>query len=42
MTSPGVFVAGFIGDPAMNFIQARLEKENGAYAVVFEVVLACT
>src|ERR687898_523366 len=30
-----VFVAGFIGSPAMNFIQARLEKENGAYAVVF-------
>jgi multiple sugar transport system ATP-binding protein len=30
-----VFVAGFIGSPAMNFIQARLEKENGGYAVVF-------
>jgi multiple sugar transport system ATP-binding protein len=30
-----VFVAGFIGSPAMNFIQAHLEKENGAYAVVF-------
>src|SRR3712207_7592038 len=24
-----VFVAGFIGSPAMNFIQAHLEKENG-------------
>jgi multiple sugar transport system ATP-binding protein len=30
-----VFVAGFIGSPAMNFIQARLEKENGGYAVAF-------
>ncbi|HEX2182977.1 MAG TPA: sn-glycerol-3-phosphate ABC transporter ATP-binding protein UgpC [Rubrobacteraceae bacterium] len=30
-----VFVAGFIGSPAMNFIQAHLEKENGGYAVVF-------
>jgi len=30
-----VFVAGFIGSPAMNFIRARLEKENGAYAVTF-------
>jgi multiple sugar transport system ATP-binding protein len=30
-----VFVAGFIGSPAMNFIQAHLEKEDGAYAVVF-------
>jgi multiple sugar transport system ATP-binding protein len=30
-----VFVAGFIGSPAMNFIQAHLEKENGAYTVVF-------
>jgi len=30
-----VFVAGFIGSPAMNFIQARLERENGGYAVTF-------
>ncbi len=30
-----VFVAGFIGSPAMNFIRARLEKENGGYAVTF-------
>jgi multiple sugar transport system ATP-binding protein len=30
-----VFVAGFIGSPAMNFIQAHLEKENGAYVVKF-------
>jgi len=30
-----VFVAGFIGSPAMNFIQAHLEKENSGYAVVF-------
>jgi multiple sugar transport system ATP-binding protein len=30
-----VFVAGFIGSPAMNFIRARLEKENGGYAVSF-------
>ncbi len=30
-----VFVAGFIGSPAMNFIQAHLEKENGGYAVKF-------
>lgn len=30
-----VFVAGFIGSPAMNFILAHLEKENGAYAVKF-------
>ncbi len=30
-----VFVAGFIGSPAMNFIRARLEKENGGYAVAF-------
>ena len=26
-----VFVAGFIGSPAMNFIRARLEKENGGH-----------
>ena len=30
-----VFVAGFIGSPAMNFIRARLEKENGGYTVTF-------
>jgi multiple sugar transport system ATP-binding protein len=30
-----VFVAGFIGSPAMNFLRARLEKENGGYAVTF-------
>jgi multiple sugar transport system ATP-binding protein len=30
-----VFVAGFIGSPAMNFIMARLEKDNGGHVVVF-------
>ena len=30
-----VFVAGFIGSPAMNFIRARLEKEGDAYVVTF-------
>jgi multiple sugar transport system ATP-binding protein len=30
-----VFVAGFIGSPAMNFIRARLEKENGGMVVTF-------
>ena len=30
-----VFVAGFIGSPAMNFLRARLEQENGGYAVSF-------
>jgi multiple sugar transport system ATP-binding protein len=30
-----VFVAGFIGSPAMNFISARLVKENGGHEVVF-------
>ncbi len=30
-----VFVAGFIGSPAMNFIRARLEKENSGYAATF-------
>jgi multiple sugar transport system ATP-binding protein len=30
-----IFVAGFIGSPAMNFLRARLEKENGGYAVSF-------
>jgi multiple sugar transport system ATP-binding protein len=31
-----LFVAGFIGMPQMNFYDARLEKENGKYAVVLE------
>ena len=30
-----VFVAGFIGSPAMNFIMARLEKQNSGHEVVF-------
>ncbi len=30
-----IFVAGFIGSPAMNFIRAHLEKENGGYVVAF-------
>src|ERR671933_553629 len=30
-----VFVAGFIGSPAMNFIRAHLEKENGGDAGEF-------
>ena len=30
-----VFVAGFIGSPAMNFMKARLEKEGDAHVVVF-------
>ncbi len=30
-----VFVAGFIGSPAMNFVQAHLEREDGGYAAVF-------
>jgi multiple sugar transport system ATP-binding protein len=30
-----VFVAGFIGSPAMNFLRARLERDNGGYAVTF-------
>ena len=30
-----VFVAGFIGSPAMNFLRARLERENGGYQVTF-------
>jgi multiple sugar transport system ATP-binding protein len=30
-----VFVAGFIGSPAMNFIMARLEKQDGGHEVVF-------
>jgi multiple sugar transport system ATP-binding protein len=33
-----VFVAGFVGSPAMNFVRARLEKENGDLAAVFENV----
>ena len=30
-----VFVAGFIGSPAMNFMRARLEGDNGGYAATF-------
>ena len=30
-----VFVAGFVGSPAMNFVRARLEKENDGLAAVF-------
>src|SRR4028119_384656 len=30
-----VFVAGFVGSPAMNFVRARLENENGGLAAVF-------
>src|SRR4051794_21965871 len=30
-----IFVAGFVGSPAMNFVRARLEKENGEYAATF-------
>ncbi len=30
-----VFVAGFIGSPAMNFVQAHLERENGDFVAVF-------
>jgi multiple sugar transport system ATP-binding protein len=30
-----LFVAGFIGSPAMNFVQARLSRDNGAYFVSF-------
>ncbi|MGI8648766.1 MAG: ABC transporter ATP-binding protein [Rubrobacter sp.] len=30
-----VFVAGFIGSPAMNFIRARLERENGGLVATF-------
>ena len=30
-----IFVAGFIGSPAMNFLRARLERENGGYQVSF-------
>jgi multiple sugar transport system ATP-binding protein len=30
-----VFVAGFVGSPAMNFVRAHLEKENGGLAAVF-------
>lgn len=32
-----VFVAGFIGSPAMNFIRARLEKTNGGASPSYEV-----
>jgi multiple sugar transport system ATP-binding protein len=30
-----IFVAGFIGSPAMNFIRANLEKDNGGMVVTF-------
>ena len=30
-----LFVAGFIGSPAMNMLEAGLERENGAYALRF-------
>ena len=30
-----LFVAGFIGSPAMNFVQATLEREDGSLAVRF-------
>jgi multiple sugar transport system ATP-binding protein len=30
-----VFVAGFIGSPAMNFIRARLKRENGGFTATF-------
>ncbi len=30
-----IFVAGFVGSPAMNFVRTRLEKENGGLAAVF-------
>jgi multiple sugar transport system ATP-binding protein len=30
-----VFVAGFIGSPAMNFVQARLARDNGSMFVEF-------
>jgi multiple sugar transport system ATP-binding protein len=30
-----IFVAGFIGSPAMNFVQARIERDNGNLATVF-------
>jgi multiple sugar transport system ATP-binding protein len=30
-----VFVAGYLGSPAMNFIRARLERENGRLAATF-------
>ncbi|WP_273889066.1 ABC transporter ATP-binding protein [Rubrobacter naiadicus] len=30
-----IFVAGFIGSPAMNFIRAHVERDDGDYAVVF-------
>ncbi|HEV8097503.1 MAG TPA: hypothetical protein VGP56_00055 [Gaiellaceae bacterium] len=30
-----VFVAGFIGSPAMNFVQAHLEASNGTLLATF-------
>ena len=29
------FVAGFIGSPAMNFVRARLERQDGGYVATF-------
>ena len=37
-----VFVAGFIGSPAMNFIQARLEREDGGASVDYAVTFGRT
>jgi multiple sugar transport system ATP-binding protein len=34
-TPANIFVAGFIGSPAMNFVQARLEKDNGDLTAIF-------
>jgi multiple sugar transport system ATP-binding protein len=30
-----IFVAGFIGSPAMNFVEATLERANGSFEVAF-------
>ena len=30
-----IFVAGFIGSPAMNFVNAQLERDDAGYAVAF-------
>jgi multiple sugar transport system ATP-binding protein len=35
MRPTNLFVAGFIGSPAMNFFEGRLEHSNGATAVAF-------
>ena len=37
-TPTNLFVAGFIGSPQMNFLQARLEREGGDYAVTVQGV----